>query len=139
MINAMDENQRKLLDQAWLIISQVSGGNWQAQPPEWRDQAIAFRDQYQDTPTLFPVGGSTMTEFGPATSEPMTWDEALEQLACGKDVIRTGPGGCFIRCHRIRKPIPFLSANSRGHDRVFPWLPCEDDKRATNWVTVYID
>lgn len=146
MINAVIDHQAGLLSQAWLIISQVSGGNWQTQPPEWRDQAIAFRDQCRDTATLFPTGDSTMTEFGPATSEPMTWPDALEQLQQDKNVVRTGPGGCLIRHHgnlgylnvTTMKPgtRPILSAESNGFDPVHNWLPCEDDEQATNWVTV---
>lgn len=129
-----DEIVKKLLDQAWEIISRVSGGNWQAQQPEWRDQAIAFRDSYWGTGE--PRTAGKETEFGPATSDPMTWTEAVNQLRVGRDVIRTGPGGCLIRCHSFMSPILLLSATSRGHDQVRPWSPCEDDRQAENWVTV---
>lgn len=133
---------QQLLDFAWEVISAVSDGNWQAQSPAWRDLAIEFRRRHFG-PNIAADPG-TDTEFGPATSEPMSWGKALEQLELGYDVIRTGPGGARIRNHGIRPAAHgagrlYLSATTVGFDPTPYWAPCEDDTTATNWVTVNTD
>lgn len=40
-----------LLDQAWVLIANVSGGDWSQQHPDWQARAAEFRDQYTARPT----------------------------------------------------------------------------------------
>jgi hypothetical protein len=35
-----------LVHWAWSVIANVSEGDWDKQPPEWRDAAITWRDAY---------------------------------------------------------------------------------------------
>ncbi len=35
-----------LVEMAWVIIANVSEGDWTKQPHEWRDAALRWRDQY---------------------------------------------------------------------------------------------
>ena len=39
-------NEIDLLEQAWGIIANAGGGNWERESKEWQEAASAWRDQY---------------------------------------------------------------------------------------------
>lgn len=59
----MSDTTKELLDAAWGVIANVSGGNWTKQDAEWRERAERWRDQYTAAPsgTTVSKGGTVLT------------------------------------------------------------------------------
>ena len=54
-----------LLDAAWAVIANVSGGVWDAQSAEWRETAERWRDKYfaqLAVPPVMPKAETPKTE-----------------------------------------------------------------------------
>ncbi len=46
-----DKEKDEMLDLAWGLIANASGGNWKLESPEWVAAAERWRDRYS-TPTM---------------------------------------------------------------------------------------
>ena len=50
MSEETEKEKRRLakLEQAWVVIANAGGGNWDKETKEWREAAIRFREAYHD-------------------------------------------------------------------------------------------
>lgn len=124
----------QLLKDAWDLLSTVNEGDWTAQKPAWRDDAIKFRTACSEIFDIPELKLSIHTEHGHATSATMNYTDAIQCAAAGERIIRTGPGGVLIRAIPCGKDY-VLSAKTTSGQWVI-WEPCQNDKDAENWVTV---
>jgi hypothetical protein len=71
--NTTIQQQNVLLDEAWAVIANVSGGEWVKQSPAWREAAERLRDSYRALRKLKkPDDWRTMDLLDTLTSAAMT-------------------------------------------------------------------
>lgn len=73
-----DREKDEMLDLAWGIIANASGGDWDLQSPEWREAAERWRDRYH-TPTMHdapaePTGYTSRRDWQTKLAEPLVGD-----------------------------------------------------------------